>query len=60
MFLIEDLCLDMNFWLDLQNSPFYENRKMLSSAKELAAKKDVEALKELVDTEVHYSLINPR
>jgi len=34
------------------NSHYYQNRKLLIKAKELAAKKDVEALKELSHTEV--------
>ncbi|KAL2466814.1 Proton pump-interactor 1 [Abeliophyllum distichum] len=34
------------------NSPFYQNRMLLVKAKELAAKKDIEALKELSVTEV--------
>lgn len=36
----------------LQNSSFYENRSLLIKAKEFAAKKDVEALKDLSETEV--------
>ncbi|KAK6154348.1 hypothetical protein DH2020_008596 [Rehmannia glutinosa] len=34
------------------NSPFYQNRTLLTKAKVLAAKKDVEAVKELSDSEV--------
>ncbi|KAL2472676.1 Proton pump-interactor 1 [Forsythia ovata] len=34
------------------NSSYYKNRTLLIKAKELAAKKDIEALKELSDTEV--------
>ncbi|KAK4439183.1 Proton pump-interactor 1 [Sesamum alatum] len=34
------------------NSPFYQNRMLLTKAKSLAANKDVDALKELQDTEV--------
>ncbi|KAL2483537.1 Proton pump-interactor 1 [Forsythia ovata] len=37
---------------DHGNSPFYQNRMLLVKAKELAAKKDIEALKELSVTEV--------
>lgn len=35
------------------NSSFYENRSLLIKAKEFAAKKDVEALKDLSETEVN-------
>ncbi|XP_011082687.1 proton pump-interactor 1 [Sesamum indicum] len=34
------------------NSPFYQNRMLLTKAKAIAANKDVDALKELSDTEV--------
>ncbi|KAL0399395.1 UNVERIFIED_CONTAM: Proton pump-interactor 1 [Sesamum radiatum] len=34
------------------NSPFYQNRMLLTKAKAIAATKDVDALKELSDTEV--------
>lgn len=35
-----------------QNTCFYQNRTLLIKARELAAKKDIEALKELSDIEV--------
>ncbi|CAI9773500.1 unnamed protein product [Fraxinus pennsylvanica] len=38
--------------IHFQNSSYYQNRTLLIKAKELAAKKDVEALKELSETEV--------
>lgn len=36
----------------LQNSPFYQNRNAISKAKVLAAKKDVDSVKELASSEV--------
>ncbi|KAI3457453.1 hypothetical protein Pfo_014116 [Paulownia fortunei] len=43
---------DMRKQREEGNSPFYQNRTLLTKAKALAANKDVDALKELTDTEV--------